>query len=123
MRRRTSSTCRGGGVGAGPPGAGLRATPARRRRAREALGSAPLVDSRRFRPVGLERGAVARGSPGSPGLARGPVRVVRAPSEFGKVRAGDVLVAPFTNPAWTPLFQRVAAVVVDSGSAASHAAI
>jgi pyruvate,water dikinase len=34
-----------------------------------------------------------------------------------------VLVAPYTNPAWTPLFQRAAAVVVDSGGAASHAAI
>jgi pyruvate,water dikinase len=44
-------------------------------------------------------------------------------SEFGKLRAGDVLVAPVTNPAWTPLFQRAIAVVVDTGGAASHAAI
>ena len=34
-----------------------------------------------------------------------------------------MLVAPYTNPAWTPLFQRASAVVVDSGAAASHAAI
>jgi pyruvate,water dikinase len=34
-----------------------------------------------------------------------------------------VLVAPVTNPAWTPLFQRAAAVVVDTGGTASHAAI
>jgi hypothetical protein len=34
-----------------------------------------------------------------------------------------VLVCPYTNPSWTPLFQRCAAVVVDSGGAASHAAI
>jgi pyruvate,water dikinase len=34
-----------------------------------------------------------------------------------------VLVAPVTNPAWTPLFQRAVAVVVDTGGAASHAAI
>lgn len=106
-----------------PPPAGLREIAARRKRAREALGEGPLVDVRQFRPAGLERGAVARGTAGSPGLARGPVRVVRTPAEFGKLKAGDVLVAPFTNPAWTPLFQRAAAVVVDSGSAASHAAI
>ena len=31
--------------------------------------------------------------------------------------------APFTNPAWTPLFQRAAAVIVETGSAVSHAAI
>ena len=37
--------------------------------------------------------------------------------------AGDVLVCPYTNPAWTPLFQRAAAVVVDSGGPRSHAAI
>jgi pyruvate,water dikinase len=34
-----------------------------------------------------------------------------------------VLVAPVTNPAWTPLFQRAVAVVVDTGGTASHAAI
>jgi phosphoenolpyruvate synthase/pyruvate phosphate dikinase len=33
------------------------------------------------------------------------------------------LVCPYTNPAWTPLFQRAAAVVVDSGGVGSHAAI
>ena len=56
-------------------------------------------------------------------MARGPARIVRDIAEFGKLRAGDVLVAPVTNPAWTPLFQRAAAVVVDAGGAASHAAI
>ena len=34
-----------------------------------------------------------------------------------------MLVAPYTNPAWTPLFQWIVAVVVDSGGAGSHAAI
>lgn len=51
------------------------------------------------------------------------VRVVRDASEFGKLRPGDVLVAPYTNPAWTPLFQNAVGVVVDSGGPASHAAI
>jgi pyruvate,water dikinase len=32
-------------------------------------------------------------------------------------------VAPYTNPSWTPLFQRAIAVVVDTGAAGSHAAI
>jgi pyruvate,water dikinase len=61
--------------------------------------------------------------PGSPGVAEGPARIVRDGSEFDKLVPGDVLVAPYTNPSWTPLFQRAIAVVVDSGSAASHAAI
>jgi phosphoenolpyruvate-protein kinase (PTS system EI component) len=34
-----------------------------------------------------------------------------------------VLVAPYTNPSWTPLFGRAAAVIVDTGAAMSHAAI
>jgi rifampicin phosphotransferase len=63
-----------------------------------------------------------RGTQGSPDVAEGPGRIIRDGSEFGKLRSGEVLVAPCTNPAWTPLFQRAAAVVVDSG-AASHAAI
>jgi pyruvate,water dikinase len=34
-----------------------------------------------------------------------------------------VLVAPYTNPTWTPLFALAGAVVVDAGGVASHAAI
>src|SRR5262249_43588190 len=64
-----------------------------------------------------------RGTPGSPGVAEGQVRVIRDSREFGRLLPGEVLVAPFTNPAWTPLFQRAVAVVVDTGGAASHAAI
>jgi rifampicin phosphotransferase len=37
--------------------------------------------------------------------------------------AGVPLIDPATNPSWTPLFQRAAAVVVDSGRLASHTAI
>jgi phosphohistidine swiveling domain-containing protein len=63
------------------------------------------------------------GTPGSPGVAEGPVRVVREPAAFGSLRPGEVLVAPYTNPSWTPLFTRAAAVVVDTGASMSHAAI
>ena len=52
-----------------------------------------------------------------------PVRVVRGPEGFGTLRDGEILVCPYTNPAWTPLFQRAAAVVVDAGGSGSHAAI
>ena len=63
------------------------------------------------------------GVPASGGRATGPVRVIREPAEFGALRGGDVLVCPYTNPTWTSLFQRAAAVVVDSGGIGSHAAI
>jgi phosphohistidine swiveling domain-containing protein len=67
--------------------------------------------------------AIVSGVPASPGIATGPVRVIRGPHEFDQLQPGEVLVAPFTAPAWTPLFTRAAAVVTDVGSAAAHASI
>ena len=67
--------------------------------------------------------AIVSGVPASAGIATGPVRVVRGPHEFDQLQPGEVLVAPFTAPAWTPLFTRAAAVVTDVGSAAAHASI
>ncbi len=49
--------------------------------------------------------------------------IIQDRSEFGRLRLGEVLVVPYTNPTWTPLFQRAIAVVVDSGGAGSHATI
>jgi pyruvate,water dikinase len=63
------------------------------------------------------------GIPGSPGRAQGVVRIVRGPEDFDRVRQGDVLVAPITNPVWTPLFAVVSAVVTDVGGVLSHGAI
>ena len=59
----------------------------------------------------------------SSGNATGPARVVRNVGDFAKIEQGDVLVAPNTNPAWTILFGRIAAVVIENGSRLSHAAI
>ena len=67
--------------------------------------------------------ALVSGAPAAPGRATGPVRVIRGAEEFGDLQPGEVLVAPLTAPAWTPLFTRAAAVVTDVGSAASHASI
>ncbi len=77
------------------------------------------------RLVGAVRsdGALVSGAPASPGRATGPVRVIRGPHEFDDLQPGEILVAPLTAPAWTPLFTRAAAVVTDVGSAASHASI
>jgi phosphohistidine swiveling domain-containing protein len=67
--------------------------------------------------------ALVTGAPASGGRATGPVRVIRDVADFGLLRTGDVLVCPYTNPSWTPLFQRAVAVVVDTGGIGSHAAI
>jgi pyruvate,water dikinase len=99
---------------------------ARRKAKRASLANKPMVDPRLLTATSQAQtgeDVLLNGTSGSPGVARGPARVVHNVSEFGKLRAGDVLVAPVTNPAWTPLFQRAVAVVVDTGGAASHAAI
>jgi len=67
--------------------------------------------------------AIVSGTPVSPGRASGLVRVIHGPADFDQLQQGEILVAPLTAPAWTPLFTRAAGVVTDVGSAASHASI
>jgi len=57
------------------------------------------------------------------GIARGTVRIVRDPADPRELQPDDILVAPLTDPAWTPLFLAVAGVVVEVGAQQSHAAI
>jgi pyruvate,water dikinase len=67
--------------------------------------------------------AALRGLPASPGVATDPVRVIRGPAEFDGLQPGDVLVAPATAPAWTPLLARAAAVVTDTGGVLAHTSL
>ncbi|HJP72417.1 MAG TPA: PEP-utilizing enzyme, partial [Candidatus Limnocylindria bacterium] len=67
--------------------------------------------------------ALVSGVPASPGRASGSVRVVRGPDDFDDLQPGEILVAPLTAPAWTPLFTKAAGVVTDVGSVAAHASI
>ena len=101
----------------------LRTTVAERSRRREEYAGAPLVSPASLRPTRPSGDALVTGSPAGPGRAAGPVRVVRGPADFGRLQPGEVLVCPYTNPAWTPLFEVAAAVVADTGSVGSHAAI
>lgn len=64
-----------------------------------------------------------QGIAGCPGVARGRARVVLDAGEPGDLGPGDVLVAPITDPSWTPLFLAAEAVVVDVGATMSHAVI
>ncbi|MEY2957578.1 MAG: hypothetical protein RLZZ01_146 [Actinomycetota bacterium] len=68
-------------------------------------------------------GEVLTGKSGCAGVARGRVRVVLDPGAATDLEPGEVLVAPITDPAWTPLFLPAAAVVVDVGALMSHAVI
>jgi rifampicin phosphotransferase len=68
-------------------------------------------------------GEVLKGDAGSSGVARGRARVIMDPSDARGLQPGEILVAPFTDPAWTPLFLPAAAVVVGVGALLSHAVI
>lgn len=57
------------------------------------------------------------------GSATGRARIVRDPACPGDLGPDDVMIAPITDPSWTPLFLAVCAVVVDVGAQMSHAAI
>ncbi len=75
------------------------------------------------RPPTAGVGDVLAGLPGCPGIARGRARVVRDPGDPSALEPGEVLIAPMTDPAWTPLFVPAAAVVVNVGAPLSHAII
>ena len=64
-----------------------------------------------------------QGIASSPGVVSGVARVIRGPQEFGRLQEDDILVAPLTNPAWTPLFAIASAVVTEVGGILSHGAI
>lgn len=68
-------------------------------------------------------GDVLKGVSGSTGTAIGKVCIIHGPEEFYKMQKGDVLVCQLTDPEWTPLFNLASAVVADTGSSLSHAAI
>lgn len=112
----------------GPPTEERRATWGRQRRLRAPLVIGPVAPmtariladlAENTRSPSPARGI--RGVAASPGRATGPVRVIRDATEFERLLPGEVLVAPVTTPAWTPLFSRAVAVVTDTGSIGSHA--
>ncbi len=62
-----------------------------------------------------------RGQPASPGRFEGNARVILDPSIDASIEPGEILIAPYTDPAWTPLFLTAGAAVVEVGSYLSHA--
>ena len=70
-----------------------------------------------------EVGATVVGAAGAPGVVEGIARVIMSDAEIDKIQPGDILVTPFTTPAWTPVFSTIKAVVTDGGGYLAHAAI
>jgi pyruvate,water dikinase len=66
-------------------------------------------------------GALA-GTPASAGTATGTVRVILDPVG-AHLEPGEILVAPSTDPGWTPLFMTAGALVMEMGGVISHGAV
>lgn len=66
---------------------------------------------------------VIKGFGSSQGRVTAPACVLLGPQDFNRMRPGDVLVAPATTPAWTPLFAMASAIVTDIGGPLSHSSI
>ena len=87
------------------------------------LKDVPFIDPKLYRSSSGKGNVFLMGTSGSPGEVEGLARVINGMSEFKSLRSGEILVAPFTNPSWTPLFESAIGVVVDTGGVMSHAAI
>jgi rifampicin phosphotransferase len=68
-------------------------------------------------------GEVLQGVPGCAGIVRSRACVILDPADPGDLEPGDILVAPQTDPGWTPLFMPAGGVVVNVGGQISHAII
>jgi phosphohistidine swiveling domain-containing protein len=65
---------------------------------------------------------VLRGTPASGGVVTQKARVILDPGE-ASLEPGEILVAPSTDPGWTPLFLTAGGLVMEMGGPMSHGAI
>jgi phosphohistidine swiveling domain-containing protein len=66
--------------------------------------------------------ATLTGTPASPGIVTAPARVILDPAG-GRLEPGEILVAPSTDPGWTPLFLTAGGLVMETGGSMSHGVI
>lgn len=81
-------------------------------------------DPNNFTPDAVDKTVkVLTGMAVSPGIVIGKARVILRTSADERVLPGEILVAPFTDPGWTPYFLTAAAIVMDQGGLLSHGSI
>ncbi len=85
----------------------------------------PLIVRSDGKPVvrAAPAGQHLRGTGASAGLVRGPARVLFDPTDGARLHTGEILVAKFTDPSWTPLFLTAAGLIMEVGGIVSHGAI
>ena len=93
-----------------------------RERARRRIPRMLLSDGTDAEAALVSVGEGLRGSPASPGVVSGIARVIRSPAG-ARLEPGEILVAPSTDPGWTPLFLTAGALVMEMGGMMSHGAV
>ena len=89
----------------------------------------PTVIVGRFDPGRYAREAPAAGELKLTGLAvsagvvTGRARVILRSDTSERIEPGEILIAPFTDPGWTPYFLPAAGLVTDMGGMLSHGSI
>lgn len=68
-------------------------------------------------------GTTFQGIPCSPGYHQGVVKVIKDIDDIRQINDGDILVTKFTDPAWTPIFNKISGVITETGGILSHAAV
>jgi len=59
----------------------------------------------------------------SPGYAAGRVKVIKGMHDFPKMEDGCIMIIPYSDISWTPLFSRARAIISESGGMLSHSSI
>ncbi len=83
----------------------------------------PIIVGDQPPPIGQAAADILHGTPTSRGRYTGRVRVVCGLQDFGKLQDGEVLVIPYSDAGWTPLFSKAGAVIAESGGILSHSSI
>lgn len=113
-------------VETGQPDGDLRAMAAGHKQAMQRASSANLpqvIYGDDPPPIALPEMRSLRGTPTARGYCTGRVKVVNGIQDFGKVADGDVLVIPYSDVGWTPLFARASGVIAEAGGMLSHSSI
>jgi pyruvate,water dikinase len=66
---------------------------------------------------------ILKGTPASPGIANGKVKIILNPSECDKMKRGGILITEMTDPRFLPAIEKAKAIVTDIGGLLCHAAI
>jgi NAD(P)-dependent dehydrogenase (short-subunit alcohol dehydrogenase family)/phosphohistidine swiveling domain-containing protein len=82
-----------------------------------------IVFGEKHPPLILSMSEKLSGTPTSRGYYTGKVKVIQGIADFPKLENGDVLVIPYSDVGWIPLFAKAGAVIAESGGILSHSSI